>query len=139
MVQYFFYGISAAWGLNVVLCVGLLTFFPELVLKKGYSAHAVTIVVAISAVIMLLRALRTPLAVLLQAAGEFKPLAGLAIQTGMISLVATATLLLAFGPIASMGGVLIGEIVVVARCVALVARWKRKAGTGLPLEALAHA
>jgi hypothetical protein len=86
-----------------------------------------------------LRALRTPLAVLLQAAGEFKALAGLGVQTGMVSLVATATLLLAFGPIASMGGVLIGEIVVVARCAALVTGWKRKARTGVVLKAFAHA
>jgi O-antigen/teichoic acid export membrane protein len=139
MVRYFFYGICAVWMVNIVLCVGLLEFFPELVLKKGYSAHDVIIVVAISAVIMLLRALRTPLAVLLQAAGEFKALAGLGVQTGMVSLVATATLLLAFGPIASMGGVLIGEVVVVARCAALVTGWKRKARTGVVLKAFAHA
>jgi hypothetical protein len=35
------------------------------------------------------------------------------------------SLLLAFGPIASLGGIFLGEVVVVARCAALVAGWKK--------------
>jgi O-antigen/teichoic acid export membrane protein len=125
IMRNFFCGLSAAWVLNIVLCVGLLTFFPAFILKKGYSLDEVILVAAISAVIMLLRAVRSPLAVQLQAAGEFKALAGLAAVSGAVSLVATLALLLAFGPIASLGGILLGEVAVVIRCFALCARWKR--------------
>ena len=44
-------------------------------LKKGYGLHDVIMVALLSAVIMAIRTWRTPLAVLLQAAGEFKALA----------------------------------------------------------------
>ena len=91
-------------------CARRLLFFADLVLKKGYSLHEVALVAAISAVIMLLRAIRTPMAVLLQAAGEFRALAWLAISSGIVSLIATLSLLLAFGPIASMAGLVLGEL-----------------------------
>lgn len=125
MAHYFLYGLGAAWVGNIIVCAALLHFFPEIVLKKGYSEHDVALVAAISAAIMLLRAVRTPLAVLLQAAGEFKALAGLGAMSGVVSLVATLALLLAFGPIASLGGIFLGEVVVVARCAGLVARWMK--------------
>lgn len=136
IMRHFFVGLSAAWVANVILCVALLVYFPEIILKKGYSAHDVALVAAISAVIMLLRAVRTPLAVQLQAAGEFKALARLGAITGAVSLVSTLALLLVFGPVASLGGILLGEVAVVIRCLDLVVQWKR---AQLPVGALAHA
>jgi hypothetical protein len=136
--RHLLYGLSAAWVGNILLCVALLTYVPQLILKKGYSLHAVALVAAISAAIMLLRAVRTPMAVMLQAAGEFKALAGLAAVSGAVSLVATLALLLAFGPTASLFGILLGEATVVARCASLVAAWKR-AQRSAPVGALAHA
>jgi hypothetical protein len=141
IMRNFLHGLSAAWVGNIVLCMGLLTFFPAVILKKGYSLHEVSLVAAISGVIMLLRAIRTPLAVQLQAAGEFKILAGLAAISGAVSLVATLALLLAFGPIASLGGVLLGEVTVVIRCTTLCNRWKRAhaAPPDIVMGAPAHA
>lgn len=143
----FRHGLGAAWIGNILLCAGLLAFVPALILKKGYSLHEVALVAAISAAIMLLRAVRTPPAVLLQAAGEFRKLAWLAVYSGAVSLVATLGLLLMFGPIPSLGGVLLGEVAVVLQCRALVARWKRgkaitaksDAGADAPEVAFAHA
>ena len=57
---------------TLMLDAGLLLWFPGLILKKGYSLHAVIIVAAISAIIMAIRCLRAPPAVLLQAVGAFK-------------------------------------------------------------------
>jgi len=125
IARHFLYGLGAAWAANILLCVVLLLFFPALILKKGYSLDAVALVAAISAAIMLLRAVRTPMAVLLQAAGEFKALARLGAISGAVSLTATLALLLAFGPVASLLGILLGEVAVVARCLSLVAAWKR--------------
>lgn len=140
--RYFLWGLCAAWIANVVLCIALLVFFPEIILKKGYSAHDVALVAAISAAVMLLRAVRTPMAVLLQAAGEFKALAGLGAVSGAVSLVSTLALLLAFGPIASLFGILLGEVAVVIRCVNLVGAWKRaqtEKDAAPAMGALAHA
>jgi len=69
--------------------------------------------------------LRTPLSVLLQAAGEFKALAGIGLVSGVLSVSATLALLLAFGPIASLGGVLLGELAILLRCRALAGEWQR--------------
>ncbi|MCP5412323.1 MAG: hypothetical protein H6924_09360 [Alphaproteobacteria bacterium] len=135
----FLHGLGAAWVGNIALCACLLFFYPVLILKKGYSLHEVALVAAISAVIMLLRAIRTPLAVWLQAAGEFRALAWLGINSGIVSLIATLSLLLAFGPIVSMGGLVLGELVVIVRCADLVARWKREKTDVPAIGVLAHA
>lgn len=110
--RHFGYGLVAAWGVNLILCAGLLAFFPLLVLKKGYALHDVILVAALSAIIMAVRAWRTPLAVLLQAAGQFKELAGIGTTSGAVSVVATLILLLTLGPIASLAGILLGELVI---------------------------
>lgn len=122
--RHFTYGLAASWAANMLLCAALLAFFPLLVLKKGYSLHDVIVVASLSAVIMAIRALRTPLAVLLQAAGQFKQLAGIGTLSGAVSVIATLALLLALGPIPSLGGVLAGELVILARVWAMARDWK---------------
>jgi O-antigen/teichoic acid export membrane protein len=122
--RHFSYGLAAAWAGNMLLCAALLAFFPLLILKKGYGLHDVIVVAVISAVIMAIRALRTPLAVLLQAAGQFKQLAGIGTLSAAISVVATLVLLMAFGPIASLGGILLGELVILARVYTMARDWK---------------
>jgi O-antigen/teichoic acid export membrane protein len=122
--RHFSYGLAAAWVANILLCVALLVFFPALVVKKNYGLENVIIVAAICAFIMAIRALRTPLAVLLQAAGQFKELAAIGAASAVVSLAATLGLLLAFGPIASMGGIVLGELVILARCYTGARDWK---------------
>ncbi len=60
---------------TILLAAALLIWFPNTVLKQGYDAGSAALIVAIWVVIMAVRALRTPEAVFLQAAGEFQPLA----------------------------------------------------------------
>jgi O-antigen/teichoic acid export membrane protein len=123
--RHFTWGLTAAWAGNMLLCAALLAFFPLLILKKGYGLHEVIMVAIISAVIMAIRALRTPLAVLLQAAGQFKELARIGVVSGSISVTATLALLLAYGPIASLGGILLGELVILERVNTMARDWKR--------------
>jgi hypothetical protein len=128
--RHFTFGLTSAWAANIALCVALLAFFPALVVKKSYSMENVVIVASICGLIMVIRALRTPLAVLLQAAGEFKALAGIGTVSAAVSLAATLGLLLTCGPIASMGGIVLGELVILARCYTGARNWKRvHAGT----------
>ena len=73
---------------------------------------------------MALRALRTPEAVLLQAAGEFRKLAGAGAWAGIVSMAATLLLLIMFGPVPALCGILIGDVVVTLRTFALYRAWK---------------
>jgi hypothetical protein len=107
---------------------GLLLWFPGLILRKGYSLHNVIIVAAISAIIMAVRCLRAPPAVLLQAIGAFRESAMIGIKSSAVSVIATLSLLLAFGPIASLGGVLLGELVILFYCRKLAAAWETQRG-----------
>jgi O-antigen/teichoic acid export membrane protein len=122
--RHFTYGLAAAWAGNMLLCAALLAFFPLLILKKGYGLHDAVVVAVVSAVIMAIRAWRTPLAVLLQAAGQFKELASIGTVSAAISVAATLALLLAFGPVASLGGILLGELVILARVRTMARDWK---------------
>ncbi|HEY5347569.1 MAG TPA: hypothetical protein VIJ72_05210, partial [Rhizomicrobium sp.] len=92
----------AAWLGTVALAAGILIWFPGLLLKKGYDLDQVIAVTLLCAAIMAVRTLRAPHAVLLQAAGEFKALAGIGTKSSIVSIAATLSLLLAFGPIASL-------------------------------------
>jgi hypothetical protein len=123
--RHFTGGLIATWLVNVLLCVTVLAFFPLLVLKKGYALHDVIVVAALSSIIMAVRAWRTPPSVLLQAAGQFKELASIGTISGGLSVFATLVLLLTLGPIASLGGILLGELVILVRVIQMARDWKR--------------
>ncbi len=116
----------AVWLGTIALAAGLLLWVPDLLLKDHYAARDVINVTAITAAIMLARNFRAPLATLLQAAGEFKALARISSITSVISILATLILLLTLGPIASLGGILLGELVTWYRCHRLVAEWRSR-------------
>ncbi len=123
--RHFTFGLSAAWLANILLCIALLVFFPALVVKESYSMENVIVVVSICALIVAVRAIRTPLAVLLQAAGRFQELAGIGAASALVSLLATLSLLSVAGPALSMGGIVLGEIVILVLCHEAVRNWKR--------------
>lgn len=114
----------AVWLGTVLLAAVLLLWFPDLLLRDRYGARDVIVVTAITAATMLARNFRGPLGTLLQAAGEFKILAHISSITSLVSILATLVLLLAFGPIYSLGGILLGELVTWYRCHRLVAQWQ---------------
>jgi O-antigen/teichoic acid export membrane protein len=115
---------GAIWAATLMLAAVLLTWFPQLLLKKDYSLGDVIAVTTISAAVMALRSMRTPASVLLQAAGEFRKLTGPGLWSSVAALTATFVLLLLFGPVAALGGVLIGETVATERTFALTRAWK---------------
>jgi hypothetical protein len=115
---------GAVWLLTLLLAGALLLWFPHLILKQGYDKTQAIIVVAIWGAIQAVRTLRTPEAVLLQAAREYRPLAKVGMWSSIASLAATLVLLLVAGPVASLGGVLIGELLMTTRIFSLSRRWK---------------
>ena len=126
--RHFTRGLGATWLINVLLCAVVLAFFPLLVLKKGYGLHDVILVAILSSIIMAVRAWRTPLAVLLQAAGQFKELASIGTVSAALSVFATLALLLTLGPVASLGGILLGELVILARVIQMTRDWSHAHG-----------
>jgi hypothetical protein len=116
--------VGAAWLGTVTLATALLIWAPQLLLKKGYDTQQIMAATALCATIMAIRTLRAPHAMLLQAAGEFKTLASIGTKSGIVSVVATLGLLLAFGPIASLGGVLLGDLTILLVIMSLTREWK---------------
>jgi putative peptidoglycan lipid II flippase len=105
---------------------GLLLWFPQLVLKKGYDPAQALAVLGFFAAITAARSLRTPESVLLQAAGQFRALAHASLWASVVSLGATLALLLLVGPVLSLAGILAGELVVTSRVLTLSRRWMRE-------------
>jgi hypothetical protein len=116
---------GAIWLATIALAAILMIWFPHVLLKKGYDGTAVMVVIALWAAIMAVRALRTPDAVLLQAAGEFRPLARAGMASSLTSVGVTLLLLIFVGPIASLGGILAGDIAMTAAIFSLTRRWRQ--------------
>ncbi len=109
---------------TILIAAALLLWFPNTVLKQGYDAGSAAIILAIWVVIMAVRALRTPDAVFLQAAGQFQPLANIGMKASFVSLGVTLALLFAFGPIVSLLGIVAGDVVMTAGIFKQVRTWK---------------
>ena len=120
-------GLTVLAGTSVLAAI-IMTWFPQLILKRGYDEASVVAVICVWVAVMAIRAMRTPESVLLQAGREFKPLASASVHSSVVSLAFTSALLLAFGPIVSLGGVLAGEAVMALQIFAQGRRWRAQHG-----------
>ncbi len=116
---------AVAWLGTVLLSVSILVWFPQLIVRTGFDHREIEAFVAIWALIVAVRAARTADATFLQAACEFNGLARAGLPAGIASLVMTLVLLLTLGPVASLGGILAGELVTTVNIFALMRKWKR--------------
>jgi len=112
---------------TTALAIAVITFWPQLLLVH-YRHDDVMLVLGFSAAIMAVRSLRTPLAVLLQAAGEFKLLARIGGWSALVSVTSTLALLLTLGPVASLGGILAGDAAILITIWAVTRRLKLRDG-----------
>ena len=114
----------AIWLATVALAAAILRWYLQIFVRKGFDATEVWIVVAIWAQIVAARAIRAPEAVFLQAAGEFNALARTGFAASAVSVIGTLLLLMLFGPIASLGGILAGELVNTVQTMTLMRTWR---------------
>jgi O-antigen/teichoic acid export membrane protein len=119
---------GAVWLATFLLAGAVLMWFPYFVVKHGYESGQVLVVLLFWGAITAVRVARTPESVLLQAAGEFRSLAAVSCWSSVTSLVTTLLLMLSLGPVASLGGVLIGDLVMTVLTFSLSRRWKRDNG-----------
>jgi hypothetical protein len=117
---------GAVLAATIALSVVLVNWFPHLFLKKGYDESDVLIVLALWIAITAIRVWRTPEAVLMQATGNYSALARVSAWSGATALIVTFVLLVSVGPVASLGGVLAGEIAVVLALFPLTRAWRRQ-------------
>ncbi len=111
-----------------ILAAIIMVWFPQLILKRGYDEASVIAVICLWIVVMSVRALRTPESVLLQVVGEFRSLAGASVRSSIVSIVLTLILLLAFGPLVSLLGILAGDLVMTAQIFRLAQQWRAQHG-----------
>ena len=114
------------WLASLAATAAILIWFPTAIPRHHYPVGEIAIVVALWAAIMAVRIVRTPDSVFMQAATEFRPLALASVWSAGVSLVLTLALLLIWGPVVSLGGILMGDVVMMLRIRMLVSRWKRR-------------
>jgi hypothetical protein len=101
----------ATWLVTAIGIVGLLAYAPRLIFPANYPLSFLTIGAALWMAVAGMRLLRTPDSALLQAAGAFRPLAFASMWSSGVSVVAVLVLLVAGGPLWSIGGILAGETI----------------------------
>lgn len=116
---------------TILLAATLLLFAPKLLLKQGYGLGDAVTAAMLCAAIMAVRSLRTPLSVMLQATGHFKAMARLSAWSAAVSIATTLGLLLAFGPVASLGGILLGDLTILAGMKPLARKARHEMGLAL--------
>ena len=110
---------------TVILALILVFWFPHLLLKH-YAVDDVLVVLAFWIAITLLRVVRTPESVFIMATGGYDKLPLISGISSAVALVLTVVLLVTCGPLWSLGGVLAGEVVMVAMLFPLTNAWRRQ-------------
>lgn len=110
-------------GAMALLAVGLLAFAPRLLFPAQYPIQLLAIGTASWLVVTLIRSLRAPESALLQAAGEFRPLAMASIYSAGVSIASVAIVLLLLPPIYSIVAITGGELIFLYLVWRKVRRW----------------
>ena len=97
-------------------------------MRRRGGIVTVLVVLAFWVAITALRVLRTPEAVFVMATGGYSKLAWISGVSSAVALVLTLVLLATVGPLWSLGGVLAGEVVMVAMLFPLTNQWRRRIG-----------
>ena len=109
--RFFRLALVAGWLLTGVAILILMREAPRLLFPAQYALPDLQFATAMWIAIAAVRVLWTPDSVLLQGAGAFRPLALASVGSSVVSVVGVLILLLSAGPLWSLGGLLIGEIV----------------------------
>ena len=121
-VRRFRLALVAAWLLTGVVILALMLEAPRLIFPPQYALEDLLFATALWIAIAAVRVLWTPDSVLLQGAGAFRPLAMASVASSVVSVLGVLVLLLLGGPLWSLGGLLVGELVYGASVVWLARR-----------------
>lgn len=99
----------AVWASTAVLAALVIAFAPARYMVGKFGLDTVTIGTVLWLGVALARLLHAPEGVILLAAGRFRQLAWISGWTAAISLLAVFAAVTVFGPVASIGGIVLGE------------------------------
>lgn len=126
--QLFRLALLTGWIITAIAAYAVLTYVPHLLFSPAkYAPDMIATAVALWLAIILVRLLRVPDSVLLQAGGSFRPLAMASLVSCGVSLAAVAGALVAYGPLWSLGGVLAGETLFAFAIWYVLRRWFKAA------------
>ena len=110
-VRHFRLALIAAWVGTVCLVLALLVYAPRLIFPPKYDLHFLEVGSLLWMLVAGVRMLRVPESALLQAAGQFRPLAFASVISSGVSIVSVVVLLIVGGTLWSIGGILLGELI----------------------------
>lgn len=116
--------LTVVWIATAVATAALLIFAPRLLFPAHYPLQSLVLGASLWLLVTAVRFARAPESSLLQAGGAFRPLAFASVVSCAFSLLGVLILLLAFGPIWSIMGTFIGEIVFAAWTWREARRWR---------------
>lgn len=109
-VSHFRLALGAAWVATFAAAAAVLAFAPWLVFPAQYDLNFVSQAGLLWMLVALVRLMRTPEATVLQASGQFRPLAMVGLYSATVSIVGVTFMLWAGGLLWSIVGILLGEL-----------------------------
>ena len=122
----FLFALISVWAVVAVLTFVLLWLKPEVVAHQGYSLFDLRLAAALLTAIALIQVWQSPNSVFLQAAREFRMLSTFSVKACLFSLPLVAIAVLAFGPVYSLFGILIGQTVMAIQISRQAKAWRLK-------------
>jgi hypothetical protein len=119
--------LMAAWIVTAGASAILLIQAPRLLFPDAYPLDFLVVAAMLWLAVAGMRLIRAPESALLQAAGAFRPLAFASVWSSGVSLAAVLALLLTVGPLWSILGILLGELLFAAITYIQAHRWRRRA------------
>jgi O-antigen/teichoic acid export membrane protein len=113
-IRFFRGTVLTFWIFNLAIIYWIVTHYLDVVIRGHYDAKVIIQATYFWAAIMGLRCLRGPESALLQANGDFKPLARVTVISCLVTIPLVATLVYLYGAIWSLAGILTGEVLATA-------------------------
>lgn len=114
------------WCATGVAMAGIFLFRPWLIFPEHYPLPALVTGAALWMAVMFVRAIRAPESAMMQGAGQFRPLARASCWSAVGSVVSVLVFLLWLGPLWSILGILVGELMFGASLWPAARRWWRQ-------------
>lgn len=128
-VRFFRWALLATWVATACAIVALFAYDARLIFPQKYELDVLRAGAVLWMGVALVRSLRAPDGVLLQAAGEFRSLAFASVFSSVGSVLAVAALLAWGGPLWSIAGVMVGEMLMAWWTWRQARRWLARATT----------
>lgn len=112
------------WVATAVTAALILFAFPHIIIKPTLSVEAVMIAVALCAALSLVQCVQTPMSVLTQARGAFRPLAATSVRSCFVGVAAVIAITLLAPSVYTIAGVVLAQLVMMLGIWQLDRRWR---------------